>query len=76
MVYISKQLDACLLPDGTVATSVREIEAYLKRNGLALAGDYSPAFLKSVRDKHQKALHDELFNLFIQNYQRKLWNEK
>lgn len=76
MAYISKQLDACLLPDGTVATSVREIEAYLKRNGLALAGDYSSAFFKSVRDKRQKALHDELFNLFIQNYQRKLWNEK
>lgn len=76
MPYISKQLDEFQLPDGTIASSVRDIDAYLKRTGLTMASDYSKSTLKAVKDARNTAVRQDLFASFINTYKRKIWNEK
>ena len=76
MPYISKQLDEFQLPDGTIASSVRDIDAYLKRTGLTMASDYSKSTLKAVKDARNTAMRQDLFASFINTYKRKIWNEK
>ena len=76
MSYISKQLDEFQLPDGTIASSVRDIDAYLKRTGLTMASDYSKSTLKAVKDARNTAVRQDLFASFINSYKRKIWNEK
>lgn len=76
MSYISKQLDEFQLPDGTIASSVRDIDAYLKRTGLTMASDYSKSTLKAVKDARNTAVRQDLFASFINTYKRKIWNEK
>ncbi len=76
MPYISKQLDEFQLPDGTIASSVRDIDTYLKRTGLTMASDYSKSTLKAVKDARNTAVRQDLFASFINTYKRKIWNEK
>ena len=76
MSYISKQLDEFQLPDGTIASSVRDIDAYLKRTGLTMASDYSKSTLKAIKDARNTAVRQDLFASFINTYKRKIWNEK
>ena len=64
-----------LLPDGAYASSVHDIERYLRRNNLAMASDYSDDFRKSVRYQQEKKLRDENFAAFLQQYKRLIWNE-
>ncbi len=76
MSYISKKIDELQLPDGTVASSIREIDSYLRRNGLTMASDYSPDTIRRNREAHNNRLRTEMFATFIQHYKRKIWNEK
>lgn len=75
MAYITKQF-SIQLPDGSEATCSRDIDSYLRRSGLALASDYSPETLKAIRYARDKAMREDLFASFIQQYKRKLWNDK
>lgn len=75
MSYISKQFDDMLLPDGTVACCVRDIDAYLRRSGLTMASDYSKETIKAIKDNRNKAVRQDLFASFINTYKRKIWNE-
>ena len=63
MTYFTKNFSAeILLPDGTVASSSKDIDRYLKANRLALQSDYSAAYMQNIRWKkqvaHQKEVHD------------------
>ncbi len=76
MSYISKQINEIQLPDGSIVSSIREIESYLHRNGLAMSSDYSPETLQRNREAQNSRLRQDLFATFIQHYKRKIWNEK
>jgi len=64
-----------LLPNGKIATSKQDIDEYLASSGLALAGDFSKAYLKNVRRKNQKLQRKEAFDDFINEYKKRIWNE-
>ncbi len=76
MTYISKQLDEFQLPDGTIASSVRDIDSYLRRTGLAMSSDYSSQTLQHIRTEQEQRLRQEMLATFLQNYKRKIWNEQ
>lgn len=67
--------DEFLLPDGSVADSVFDVDRYLKENGLALAGDFSDAYYKNVRAKKEKEQQNDAFADFIFEYKKRIWNE-
>ena len=76
MAHFSREWsEDLLLPDGSYASSVHDIEHYLRRNNLAMASDYSDDFRKSVRYQQEKKLRDENFAAFLQQYKRLIWNE-
>lgn len=62
-----------VLPDGSTASSVYDIERWMKRNNLALASDYSDDFRRNVRYNQEKAQRASLFADFIRNYKRLIW---
>ncbi|MBR2299443.1 MAG: hypothetical protein IJ870_02580 [Alphaproteobacteria bacterium] len=67
--------DEVLLPNGRVADSKADIDAYLRESGLALAGDYSDAYFKNVRRKKEELQEKEAFFDFINEYKKRIWNE-
>lgn len=74
MVYFSREFtDDVILPDGSAATSVYEVERYLKRHNLALSEDYSEAYLKDIRCRKEQDERRELFAEFIRNYKKSVW---
>lgn len=74
MAYISKQFaEDIILPDGSVASSVADVDKYLKASGLALAGDYSPEYIQNIRNQQEKARQKEVFDAFLYNYKRMIW---
>ena len=47
MTNFSKQFtEDILLPDGSVASSVADVDKYLRQRGVARASDYSPEYIK------------------------------
>lgn len=76
MGYFTKQFtEELLLPDGSVASSVADVDKYLRSSGLALAGDYSAEYRKNVRYQQEKQRKDEIKEDFLRNYKRIIWNE-
>ena len=74
MTYIAKQFaEDIVLPDGSVASSVADVDKYLRMSGLAYAGDYSPEYVKRIREKTEKQRQEELFADFLYNYKRMIW---
>ena len=72
----SKQFaEEVILPDGSVASSVADVDRYLRANHLARAGDYSADYIKKVRQQREKAQQEEIFAEFLYNYKRNIWNE-
>ena len=54
MAYFSKQFtQEVVLPDGTTASSIPQIERFLKKNHWALAQDYSDEFRAQVRYRQE-----------------------
>lgn len=75
MAYFSKQwTEEIVLPDGEIAGCMQDVERYLRKNGLASAGDYSDAFRRNVKFNREKACRKELFAEFVNNYKRRIWN--
>ncbi len=75
MTYFSKQwTEEIILPDGTVAGCMQDVERYLRPNGLVASGDYSEAFRRNIKYNREKAFRKELFAEFINNYKRRIWN--
>ncbi len=74
MTYFSKQFaEDVVLPDGSVASSVADVDKYLKASGLARAGDYSPEYIKNIRFQQQQNRREEFFADFLYNYKRIIW---
>lgn len=63
------------LPDGTVAESYQDIDKYLKRSGNALAGDYSPEYLKNIRLRESQRQHAQLRADIIHLFKKGIWYE-
>ena len=61
------------LPDGTVAESVQDVDAYLLKSGCAPAGDFSGDYLKNRRFFIEKAQEANLLSAFINNYKKEIW---
>lgn len=76
MSYFSKQFaEDLLLPDGSVASSVADVDKYLRRSGSAKASDFSPEYLKNIRYQQETERRNELKALFLRKYKRMIWNE-
>lgn len=76
MSYFSKQFtEDLLLPDGSVASSVADVDKYLARSKLAMAGDYSPEYLKNIRYQQELERKKAIKNEFLRAYKRIIWNE-
>ena len=76
MSYFSKQFtEDLLLPDGSVASSVADVDKYLRATGLALASDYSPEYYQNIRTQQERERQQSVFADFLYNYKRMIWNE-
>ena len=76
MVHFSKQFaEEVILPDGSVASSVADVDRYLKASGLAHASDYSTEYIQNIRYQQQKSRQKAIFADFLFNYKRMIWNE-
>ena len=76
MTYISKQFaEEVLLPDGSVASSVADVDKYLRATGLALASDYSPEYYQNIRTQQERERQQSVLADFLYNYKRMIWNE-
>ncbi len=74
MTYIAKQFaEDVVLPDGSVASSVADVDKYLRTSGMARASDYSPEYIRNIRAKNEKQRQEELFADFLYNYKRMIW---
>ena len=74
MTYISKQFaEDVLLPDGSVASSVADVDKYLRATGLALSGDYSAEYYQNIRNQQERERRQSLFADFLYNYKRRIW---
>lgn len=76
MSYFSKQFtEDLLLPDGSVASSVADVDKYLRLSGNALASDYSAEYFKNIRHQQEKQRKNEIKDEFLREYKRIIWNE-
>ena len=76
MTYFTKNFSAEIpLPDGTVASSAKDIDRYLKSNHLALQSDYSAAYMENVRRNKEIAHWQEIHDEFVQQYKKGIWND-
>lgn len=74
MTYISKQFaEEVILPDGSVASSVADVDKYLRASGLARSSDYSTEYIKNIRMKQEADRRKQLFADFLLNYKRMIW---
>ena len=74
MTYISKQFtEPCVLPDGSFAYSTAEVDAYLKKTGLAHASDYSKQYVQNRKNALQSECKKDLFKAFLTNYKRMIF---
>ena len=73
-MYFSKEwTEGITLPDGSIATSGRQLDNYMREHNVSLKQDYSDHYLKNVRRRNEKAQKDEFFSDFIHNYKRSIW---
>ena len=71
MTYISKQFaEEVVLPDGSVASSVADVDKYLQVSGLARSSDFSAEYIKNIRQKQENDRQKQLFADFLFNYKR------
>ena len=74
MTYISKQFaEEVILPDGSVASSVADVDKYLRSSGLVRSSDYSTEYIKNIRLKQENDRRKQLFADFLFNYKRMIW---
>ena len=76
MTYFSKNFsEEVVLPDGSIASSVADIDRFLKANDLAAASDYSDEYLQNVRMLQEKHQREEIFVDLLQQYKKRIWND-
>ncbi|MBR4106193.1 MAG: hypothetical protein IKL33_04525 [Alphaproteobacteria bacterium] len=76
MTYFSKNFsEEVVLPDGSIASSVADIDRFLKANDLAAASDYSAEYLQNVRMLQEKHQREEIFVDLLQQYKKRIWND-
>ncbi len=76
MTYFSKNFsEEVILPDGSVASSVADIDRFLKANDLAAASDYSAGYLQNIRMLQEKHQREEIFADLLQQYKKRIWND-
>lgn len=76
MTYFTKEfLEDVILPDGTVATSVQDIDRYLKANNLASSSDYSEQYFNNIKLINERNQRKEIFAELIKQYKKRIWNE-
>ena len=74
MTYISKQFaEEVILPDGSVASSVADVDKYLRTSGLARSSDFSAEYIKNIRQKQETDRRKQIFADFLFNYKRMIW---
>lgn len=74
MAYISRQFtEEVILPDGSVASSVADVDRYLKKSGLARSSDYSTEYIKNIRLNNERNRRNQFFADFLYNYKRMIW---
>ena len=74
MTNFSKQFsEEIVLPDGSVASSVADVDKYLKRSGLALSSDFSTEYIKNIQNQNEKNRRQAIFADFLYNYKRMIW---
>ena len=78
MTYISKQFaEEVILPDGSVASSVADVDKYLRTSGLARSSDYSTEYIKNIRLKQETDRRAEMLRRFfikqINIFRRLIW---
>lgn len=62
-----------LLPDGTYAEDIKDIDKYLKSANLAMASDYSDEYIKNVRYKREITEKAEQWQDFVREYKKRIW---
>ena len=76
MTYFSQNFSTeVILPDGSVAASVADVERFLKANNLASASDYSQQYLRNIRLLNEKHRREAIFAELIQQYKKRIWND-
>lgn len=74
MTNFSKQFaEEVILPDGSVASSVADVDRYLKASGMAHASDFSTEYINNIRYQQQKSRQEAIFADFLFNYKRMIW---
>lgn len=74
MANFSKQFaEDVILPDGSVASSVADVDRYLRASGLARSSDFSDEYIKNVRWKLETDRQKSVFADFLYNYKRMIW---
>lgn len=74
MTYISKQFaEEVILPDGSVASSVADVDKYLRSSGMARSSDFSTEYIKNIRLKQETDRQKQIFADFLFNYKRMIW---
>jgi len=74
MTYISKQFaEEVVLPDGSVASSVADVDKYLRSTGMARSSDFSTEYIKNIRLKQETERQKQIFADFLFNYKRMIW---
>jgi len=76
LTYFTKEfLEDVILPDGTVATSVQDIDRYLKASNLASSSDYSEQYFNNIKLINERNQRKEIFAELIKQYKKRIWNE-
>ncbi len=71
--FMKQFTEEIVLPDGSVASSVADVDKYLKANGLAHAGDFSDEYIKNIRYQQEQDRRQSLWADFLYNYKRIIW---
>lgn len=77
MTYFNRRwTEEIVLPDGSKASCKQDVDHFLRKSGLAFAGDYSDDFVKKARLNRERTERKELWAEFIHNYKRSIWHAK
>jgi len=61
------------LPDGSVASNSKELDAYFERTGTTKSSDYSKTYFKNKQFQNNLEFSQELFEAFLINYKRMIF---
>ncbi len=77
MTYFNRPwTDALRLEDGTIVSSFRELEHYLREHGMTMSADYSADWWRKSALRREAKHRKDLFAEFLFHYKRSIWNAK